>query len=262
MAAKNVHASLEQRLRSDQRVFLLDGGTGEELFRRGGVPDDRTLWSATAVVHAQHHAALQEVHRSFLQAGAHAVTTNSYGVTPGVGLATNAVIEHCATAGRLAREVVDAANGDCDQGDDSDASYYHCYVLGSLGPLVESYRPDLIRQHDEGVAIYADMISALSPYVDAFLAETLSSVEESMQPVEALALCNDRSSGSGSGSGTKKQSLLISYTLQSDGNLRSGETVSLAIPRILNFAKEKNVQGTMTTGGVFLKESDVILFAN
>jgi hypothetical protein len=44
------------------RIILLDGGTGEELFRRG-VPDDRQIWSAKAVVDSQYHNILKEVHK-------------------------------------------------------------------------------------------------------------------------------------------------------------------------------------------------------
>ena len=50
------------------QTLLLDGGTGEELFRRG-VPDDRQLWSVTALVHDEYHAVLHDVHTAFLQSG-------------------------------------------------------------------------------------------------------------------------------------------------------------------------------------------------
>jgi S-methylmethionine-dependent homocysteine/selenocysteine methylase len=109
------------------------------------------------------------------------------------------------------------------------SSSNNAFVFGSLGPLVESYRPDLILKHDEGVSVYTQMIAALAPSIDAFLAETLSSVEESMQVVEALAQPH------------VNKPLLISYTLNSQGKLRSGEAVDVALPRILDFCKKKNV---------------------
>ena len=216
-AMPTLEETLQQVSHHPSRVFLLDGGTGEELFRRG-VPDDRKIWSATAVVHPTHHATLQAVHRSFLQVGCQAVTTNSYGITPGVGFSVDEIRQHCATAGQLARQVVND-------------HHLAAFVLGSLGPLVESYRPDLILEHKAGVAIYQVMMQALAPTVDAFLAETLSSVEESMQPVDALAQ-----------EGLQK-SILISYTLQSDGKLRSGEVADSALRRILDYADERNVKG-------------------
>ena len=44
---------------SSSENLILDGGTGEELFLRG-VPDDRKIWSAKAVVDSQYHSVLQE----------------------------------------------------------------------------------------------------------------------------------------------------------------------------------------------------------
>ena len=69
------------RLRSSpNETLLLDGGTGEKLFLRG-VKDDRKIWSATAIVNKEYHGILEEVHRSFIDAGSQAITTNSYGIT-------------------------------------------------------------------------------------------------------------------------------------------------------------------------------------
>lgn len=213
-------SSVFSALREDpSQTFLLDGGTGEELFRLG-LPDDRKIWSAKAVVDPKYHALLQQVHKSFCSAGSRAITTNSYGIVPGVGFSREEISTHCETAARLAHEAV--------KGTDT-------LALGSLGPLVESYRPDLTMEHGLGVATYAAMITAMESYVDCFLAETMSSVEESMQAVGAMSQT------------TAKQSpLLISYTLRTDGCLRSGEAANLAIPRILKYAAEKNINGRST----------------
>ena len=197
-----------EKLRNDKdQVLLLDGGTGEELFRQG-VPDDRKIWSATAVVNPQYHPILQQVHQSFVDAGSQAITTNSYGITPGVGFSEAEIATYAAEAGRLARESVVSTS---------------TLVLGSLGPLVESYRPDMILPHDEGVRIYKIYTKALSPHVDCFLAETMSSLEESLQAVEAVA---------------SEKPMLVSYTLGSDGALRSGEKATHAIHQLFEFAKQ------------------------
>ena len=218
----NCHA-LAKILRQDSNsIVVLDGGTGEELFRRG-VPDDRNIWSATAVVNEAYHDILRQVHRSFVQAGAQLITTNSYGIVPGVGFAEENIKRHCETAGRLARQVADERPG--------------TMVLGSLGPLLESYRPDKVMEHDQGVAVYETMARALLPFVDAFLAETMSSLEESTQAVDAVSkLTIDHT-----------MPCLVSYTLNAQGNLRSGENVTHAIPRLLDFAEQRNVQGMYTS---------------
>ena len=67
-AAKNADARRDnillynhlKRLQSSkEESLLLDGGTGEELFLRG-VPDDRKIWSATAIVHEKYHSIVEE----------------------------------------------------------------------------------------------------------------------------------------------------------------------------------------------------------
>jgi S-methylmethionine-dependent homocysteine/selenocysteine methylase len=222
-----------QRLRTDPtRVFILDGGTGEELIRRG-VPDDRKIWSATALVHPEYHDTLKAVHKSFLAAGADAVTTNSYGVTPGVGFTLNEIAQHCATASRIARDAVTehaTAARTTSTSIENDG-----LVFGSLGPLIESYRADKIMEHDQGVAVYTRMAQAMAGSVDAFLAETLSSVEESMQAVHAI----------GDLSEALRRPVMISYSLDGNGDLRSGENVCKGIPRLIDFVEQHQVEGTV-----------------
>lgn len=203
-------ATLPEILLSDD-VFLLDGGTGEELFRRG-VPDDRNIWSATAVVNPEYHTILEDVHTSFLSAGAQAITTNSYGIVPGVGFEDISSRQmYLRIAGTIARRAAKQA-----------------LVLGSLGPLVESYRADLIRPHPQGVQEYQVACEALRPFVDAFLVETMSCAEESLQALEAV-----KETGI---------PVLVSYTLDRKGNLRDGQVVTECLRNILDHVLENKVQ--------------------
>jgi len=57
-------------------------------------------------------------------------------------------------------------------------------VAGSLPPLSESYRPDLVPDHGVARLIYDAMALALEPYVDLFICETMSSIGESMNACE------------------------------------------------------------------------------
>mmetsp|Transcript_17380 Transcript_17380/g.27247 ORF Transcript_17380/g.27247 Transcript_17380/m.27247 type:complete len:197 (+) Transcript_17380:265-855(+) len=165
------------RLRSSpNETLLLDGGTGEKLFLRG-VKDDRKIWSATAIVNVEYHGILEEVHKSFIDAGSQAITTNSYGITPGVGFTDGDEVKRLfGISGEIARRAAT-------DGQDSVA-----LVLGSLGPLVESYRPDLIMKHDDGVKKYRYPIEGLHPFVDIFLAETMSISDEACQVIDALSI--------------------------------------------------------------------------
>ena len=205
---------LNQVLRAPGSTFLLDGGTGEELFTK--IPDDRKIWAATAVVNECYHDALKDVHRSFLKAGAQAITT-VYGIVPGVGFTDDEIVHFCAVAGRLAREVIEEENSSA-------------FVFGSLGALVESYRADMILDHDRGTAVYQKSASALAAYTDAFLAETLSCLEEAFQVIEAV-----QSIG---------QPLLVSFTVDQMGNLRSGEGIVPSLHRVIAHCKDHNVKRT------------------
>eukprot|EP00537_Pseudo-nitzschia_pungens_P009312 CAMPEP_0172379668 /NCGR_PEP_ID=MMETSP1060-20121228/70048_1 /TAXON_ID=37318 /ORGANISM="Pseudo-nitzschia pungens, Strain cf. cingulata" /LENGTH=385 /DNA_ID=CAMNT_0013107413 /DNA_START=220 /DNA_END=1376 /DNA_ORIENTATION=+ len=214
-------------LRSNpKQIFLLDGGTGEELFRRG-VPDDRKIWSAMALVRPQYHDVLEDVHTAFLQSGSNAVTTNSYGVVPVAGFTEQEILECVDKSGKIAR---------CAVQKHFDHSSSSTYVLGSLGPLNGSYRPDMIMPHDEGVKGYRGACQALAPHVDAFLAETMSCVEESLQVLEAVASVPDDVESTFEQQG---RCLLISYSLDSKGNFRDGEDIRDGMRRILEQSKSR-----------------------
>ena len=161
-----------------------------------------------------------------MEAGSQAITTNSYGIVPGVGFDIDDIQIHVATAGRLARESI---------GDRKNV-----VVLGSLGPLVESYRPDKIMEHSMGVNIYRKMKDALLPFVDAILAETMSSFEESIQAIDAVG---------------SDFPILISYTLDSKGCLRSGEGVTSGITGLLDFATHKHVDCKLVYSIVLMQTS-------
>lgn len=199
------------------RIILLDGGLGEELLNHG-VPYDAKIWSARALVDSEYHTVVQKVHTMFIEAGAQCITTNSYGIVPGVGFTDHGDISELACiAGQLARAAVT-------EGSNKEENRF---VLGSLGPLVESYRPDRILSRNEGVAYYTTLICALQPYVDAFIAETLSTTEEAQQVIDAI--------GKGDHALPFISPLLISFTLQSNGHLRSQETVVEALSTLLDY---------------------------
>ena len=164
---------------------------------------------------------MADVHRSFLQAGADAITTNSYGVVPGVGFSTSEIETHVATAGRIARQVANEYNSGSKK-----------FVFGSLGPLVESYRPDKIMEAQEGTQVYTKMAAALAPFVDVWIAETMSCVEESSQAIAAVGQLNEE----------QQKPMLVSYTLNSQGQLRNGESATSAVTKTLDVCRENQVE--------------------
>jgi S-methylmethionine-dependent homocysteine/selenocysteine methylase len=190
-----------------RRVILLDGGTGRELLRLGA-PFRQPEWSALALIEAPDY--VTRVHRSYVDAGAEVITTNSYAVVP-FHLGTQRFERDgsalAALAGRLARAVADEAP-------------HAVRVAGSLPPVCGSYRPDLF---DAAIArpVLQRLVHALEPHVDIWLSETVSSAAEMVLMREVLA-------------GTVRP-WWVSYTLadqaprDSGARLRSGEAVIPAV---------------------------------
>ncbi|WP_163338999.1 homocysteine S-methyltransferase family protein [Desulfopila sp. IMCC35008] len=183
-------------------ITLLDGGMGREMLRMGA-PFRQPEWSALSLMEAP--ALVRKAHESFAAAGSDILTTSNYAVVPfhiGEERFWDEGAQLTALSGRLAREA---------------ALPYGCRVAGSLPPLFGSYRPDLFSP--EGAPdLLKVIIDALSPHVDLWLAETMSSISEAQTVAQALS-GDDRP-------------FWLSYTLL-DGEeakdrmacLRSGETV-------------------------------------
>jgi S-methylmethionine-dependent homocysteine/selenocysteine methylase len=184
-------------------MLVLDGGTGREL-KRIGAPFQQPEWSALALIEAPQF--VSRVHRSYVDAGADVITTNSYALVPfhiGADRFAARGGELAALSGSLARQV-------------SDAAPLAVAVAGSLPPVCGSYRPDLV---DIAAArpILAVLVEALAPHVDHWLAETLSSLSEA-------ELVGELTAGTG-------KPLWLSFTLDDThpgavAQLRSGESVT------------------------------------
>ena len=188
-------------------ITVLDGGTGRELWRIGA-PFRQPEWSALALIEAPEY--VRRAHESFVVAGADVITTNSYAVVPfhiGKERFATAGEELAALAGRLAREVADAAPR-------------RIAVAGSLPPVCGSYRPDWF---DAGVArpVLETLVSALRPHVDHWQAETLGAIEEALLVREVV--------------GADGRPLWVSFTVEDGGELarepalRSGQLVRDAV---------------------------------
>ena len=184
---------------------LLDGGMGRELQRRGLAAVTGT-WSAEALL--DHPSVVRDLHRDFIAAGAEVVATSNYAVVPfmlarrGLEQRTDDML---AAAVRLAREARDAAGRPAVR------------VAGSLPPLAQSYRPDLVGPPAEIEPIYRRIAAALAPGVDLFLCETLSSAAEARSAAKVA--------------GEFGKPVWVSWTLadEATGRLRSGESPAEAV---------------------------------
>ncbi|MYB54621.1 MAG: homocysteine S-methyltransferase family protein [Acidobacteriia bacterium] len=185
-------------------VTVMDGGMGRELIRRGAALRSG-LWSAKALIDAPR--VVVEVHRDFIAAGARIITTNSYSCVPsylGKTGEAHRFAELAGLSGQLAREA-------------ADGSAEPVLVAGSLPPLDESYRPDLVIDDSEARPIYAALAQALQPHVDLFLCETMSCIRESRNAAEAALAAG----------AARSLPVYVSWTLDEEPGtgLRSGESI-------------------------------------
>ncbi|HCD28821.1 MAG TPA: homocysteine S-methyltransferase, partial [Gammaproteobacteria bacterium] len=92
-------------------------------------------------------------------------------------------------------------------------------VAGCLPPLGESYRPDMVPADEAARPVYANLVSALEPYVDLFICETMSSIRESLNAASMARQIAPR------------KPIWMAWTLAEEPGqgLRSGESVADAV---------------------------------
>jgi len=188
-------------------VILLDGGMGQELYRRG-LKGDQELWSANALLSDAH--IVQDIHTEFIDAGAQVITTNSYCTHPG-RLSRAGMGEHLKSlndiAGYVARE---ACNKSSRKG---------VLVAASIPPQY-SFRPDIVFGEAQMFDEYAQMVELLNPYVDLFLCETMTNAAEAYTATSACAVTG--------------KPVWCAWTFKDDasGLLRSDEDIVSAVERL------------------------------
>lgn len=148
-------------------ITILDGGMGGEISARVAGAG-HGLWSAKALLDAPE--VVMDIHREYIEAGARIIITNTYSTIPHYlgkeGLADR-FEELTRLGGQLAQRAV-AASGKS------------ALIAGSLPPLNESYRADLVPKSQDAEPVYQALVEALNPFVDMYLCETMSSAQEAL----------------------------------------------------------------------------------
>ena len=208
---------------------ILDGGMGQELLARGMKPNG-TLWSANALLKEEYHQLLLDTHLDFIKAGADAITINSYGITPH-RLKRHNLDNMFVT---LQQKSVAAAK----QAIDEMSSSKKIQIYGCLPPLIGSYYRTVGINRTEAVEIYKKMIQIQERGVDAFICETVTSIEEAQILIEAT-------------SETSKK-VILSFTVDEvDGTiLRSGESLELALNEFDNSKVDVIADGPLLEGNI------------
>lgn len=181
-------------------IILLDGGIGQEIVARAG--DKPTpLWSTQAMV--DHPGVVKDVHVDYFRAGSTIATTNTYAIHRD-RLENNGMAAHFDA-------LLEAA---LNEATEARASFGSGQIVGSIGPLGASYRPDLMPPHQTAVAQFREVAERLAPRVDILAGETVTSLAHADAVLEAA-------SGLG-------RPVWLAVTLSDDDGtiLRSGEKVA------------------------------------
>ena len=157
-------------------IVLLDGGVGQELYRRSTRPA-APLWSVQVMMDEPELVAA--VHLDFIEAGARIVTVNTYTATP-PRLDRAGKADMFETLHDAALSAAEAAR---------DRSGQAVRIAGCLPPLVGSYRPDLTPPEDECLAHYRRIVAVQADRVDLFLCETMLSAVEARAATTAGREC-------------------------------------------------------------------------
>ena len=196
------YIGLSNRRRKAELEKLLRSG------RTGG------LWSAQALL--DDPELVSTVHADYIASGAKVIITNTYSTIPSYlakGGMQDKFIELSQVAGQIARKAADEAQD-------------NVLVAGSLPPLDESYRWDLVPADEEARPIYQRLAQTLLPYVDLFICETMSCIRESVNAVSVARQV----------AGPDKP-VWVSWTLaeQPGSGLRSGESIADAVNALADF---------------------------
>lgn len=169
---------------------------------------DLPLWSARALL--DRPDLVDQIHRDNVAAGAEILTANTFRTQRGT-LRAAGIDE--SRAGELTRLAVSLAR------DAARGAGREVFVAGSVAPLADCYRPDLVadrttleREH------MAQVENLFDAGVDVMLVETMNTIREARAAVEAVAA---------------RVSVVVSFVTDGRGALLSGEDLGDAVRSIL-----------------------------
>lgn len=184
-------------------ITILDGGMGQELIARAGCAT--SLWSVQALL--DNPEMVRAVHDEYFAAGAQIATTNTYSVLPD-RLVHHGLSDKLALLQQLA----------CQQAVGARDAHGSGLVAGSLGPLGFSYQPDKSPPADAAAEIYRNICEIQKDFVDLYLFETMSSLDQA------------RGALMGSAGMEKPVWLSLSVDDKDGTKLRSGENLTDVLP--------------------------------
>jgi S-methylmethionine-dependent homocysteine/selenocysteine methylase len=182
----------------------LDGGVATEL-EHSGIPVTAPWWTNSALLSEDRRRVLRSIHAGYLAAGAQLVTANTFRCnlralrSVGVDKAGYGWMVHAAVG------VASAAHNDAGNGG--------ALIAGSMAPVEDCYRPDLVPSDEELRAEHRWLATEmLRAGVDLVLIETMNTVREARIALEQVLAAGGRA--------------WVSFACADGGQLLSGEPVA------------------------------------
>jgi S-methylmethionine-dependent homocysteine/selenocysteine methylase len=188
--------------------LILDGAMGTELQRRG-VDTELPLWSAEALVLSP--AFVRQIHEEYIRAGADIITANTFRTTrrtlrrTGLPDRSKRLTETALDLARQAREAF---------------ADRQILVAGSMAPLEDCYRPELVPSRRDLEEEHAELAGRLADGgADFLLLETMGTIREAAAACKAAAA-------------TGKE-VVVSFLCNDSGDLYGGEPLPEAVAAVL-----------------------------
>ena len=163
-------------MKSNQ-IVLLDGGIGQEIYKRAGSPESQTLWSLQIM--RDNPEIVVGVHTDFINAGSKVLSLNNYAATPS-RLERIAMRDSFEEIHSLSIQLLNTAISK------SKYTRSDLSIAGCLPPLIASYTAEDSRENKKLFDEYVLLIEQQIDHVDLFLVETLSSIREIIVVTDAL----------------------------------------------------------------------------
>ena len=149
-----------------KQIRILDGGMGQELLAKGLISKG-TLWSASANLDKKFHDLVIDLHLSYINSGADVIVTNTFSARR-IRLIQNKVNEHFKYINEQACMLAIKAKS---------RSKKDILIAGSLPSQRDTYVEDR-REANEIEKDFLDQAIIISPYIDFFYLDVLSSGKE------------------------------------------------------------------------------------
>ena len=191
-----------------KKIKILDSGMGQELIARGLVTRG-TLWSATSLIDEKYNQLVVDTHLASINAGADVILTNTF-TTRRVRMEENRVKDKFLFANKKACELAIEAK---------DLSKKNILIAGSLPAQNNTYEADK-REDNVIEKDFFDQANIISPYIDFFYLDVLSSGREVKIALDVIKKL--------------KKPVLVGLHIKKNNKLPSGETITEVVKKNIN----------------------------